>query len=398
MGGGSTRPGRSVRAHDDSDAGQRNRADGCNAVDRECDVNCPIGSVLAVLACAVDGIDDPHAALLQSFAVVFHFLRQQTVVGTLRTDRVYQKLIRGRVAGITQCFLREHAARTHLQQQLAGCFRHRSHPDDDPERALPPLERELAIYNWSDYVAPATIPEFEREFGVRVTYDVFESNEEMLAKLHAGARGYDIVVPAGNFVTPLVALDAPYGLYLDITGAAHLFGGEAAMLAAVTGAIARQGFTVRGAIAGTSLAAHALARYAPGVIVPPGNEAKAVAPLPIAALDCGDKALRALRHAGLKTIGAVAERLSSELSERLGKSFVTRLRILQGAEEQPLQPRRPLPDLMAEQRFAEPRALGQLGELCLVQRLQSVARLVRRLAESPQHLHRERHVGRDYIQ
>lgn len=154
--------------------------------------------------------------------------------------------------------------------------------------------------------------------------------------------------------TPLVALDAPYGLYLDITGAAHLFGGEAAMLETVTGSIARQGFTVRGAIAGTALAAHALARYAPGVIVPPGSEAKAVAPLPIAALDAGDKALRALRHAGLKTVGMVAERLSSELSERLGKIFVTRLRILQGAEEQPLQPRRSLPDLMAEQRFADP--------------------------------------------
>ena len=154
--------------------------------------------------------------------------------------------------------------------------------------------------------------------------------------------------------TPSVSLDPPYGLYLDITGAAHLFGGEAAMLKTVTQAIARQGFVVRGAIAGTSLAAHALAHYAPGVIVPPGSEAKATTSLPIAALDCDDKALRALRHAGLKTIGAVAERLSSELSERLGKSFVTRLRILQGAEEQPLQPRHPLPDLMAEQRFAEP--------------------------------------------
>ena len=89
---------------------------------------------------------------------------------------------------------------------MAGCTRPRRLPDDDPDRRLPPLERELAIYNWSDYVAPDTIPGFEREFGVRVTYDVFESNEEMLAKLHAGARGYDIVVPAGNFVPPLVAL------------------------------------------------------------------------------------------------------------------------------------------------------------------------------------------------
>lgn len=154
--------------------------------------------------------------------------------------------------------------------------------------------------------------------------------------------------------TPLVSLDAPDGLFLDITGAAHLFGGEAAMLTLVLQRIADQGFAVRGAIAGTSLTARALARFQSRAIVPPGGEAQAIAPLPIAALDCDDKILRALRHAGLKTVGMVAERLSSELSERLGKSFVTRLNILRGAEEQPLQPRRPLPDLMAEQRFAEP--------------------------------------------
>jgi protein ImuB len=154
--------------------------------------------------------------------------------------------------------------------------------------------------------------------------------------------------------TPLVSLDAPDGLFLDITGAAHLFGGESAMLATVTGSIARQGFAVQGAIAGTSLAAHALARYAPSTITPPGGEARAVAALPITALECGDKALRALRHAGLKTVGMVAARLSSELSERLGTGFVTRLKVMLGAEEKPLQPRRPLPDLMAEQSFAEP--------------------------------------------
>lgn len=154
--------------------------------------------------------------------------------------------------------------------------------------------------------------------------------------------------------TPMVSLDAPYGLYLDITGAAHLFGGEAAMLQEVTRRIAAQGFVVRGAIAGTSLCARALARYAHGAIVPPGKEAAAVAPLPIIALDCGDKILRALRHAGLKSIGAVADRLHSELSERLGTAFVTRLNILLGADEKPLTPRRALPDLMAERRFAEP--------------------------------------------
>lgn len=89
---------------------------------------------------------------------------------------------------------------------LGGCAGRRRPIDDHPDRTLPPLERELAIYNWSDYVAPDTIPNFEREFGVRVTYDVFESNEEMLAKLQAGARGYDLVVAGGNFIAPLVAL------------------------------------------------------------------------------------------------------------------------------------------------------------------------------------------------
>jgi protein ImuB len=154
--------------------------------------------------------------------------------------------------------------------------------------------------------------------------------------------------------TPFVGLDAPDGLLLDITGAGHLFGGEAAMLSQVTQKIAAQGFAVRGAIAGTALAARALARHANKSIVAPGGEAAAVAPLPIAALDCDDKALRALRHAGLKTVGQVAERLHSELSERLGRAFVTRLRVMLGAEEKPLAPRRALPDLMAEQSFAEP--------------------------------------------
>ena len=154
--------------------------------------------------------------------------------------------------------------------------------------------------------------------------------------------------------TPQVTLDPPDGLLLDITGAAHLFGGEAQMLATVTGLIARQSFTVRGAIAGTSLAAHALARHASGMIALPGRDAEMITPLSITALDPGDKALRALRHAGLKTIGMVAQRRQSELAERLGRNFVMRLRVLLGAEEQPLQPRRPLPDLMAEQRFAEP--------------------------------------------
>jgi spermidine/putrescine transport system substrate-binding protein len=72
---------------------------------------------------------------------------------------------------------------------------------------LGPLEKELRIYNWSDYLAPNTVPNFEKEFGVEITYDTYESNEEMLAKLQAGASGYDIVVPSGYVIPVMVALN-----------------------------------------------------------------------------------------------------------------------------------------------------------------------------------------------
>ena len=70
---------------------------------------------------------------------------------------------------------------------------------------LGPIEPELNIYNWSDYIAEDTVPNFEKEFGVKVTYDTYESNEEMVAKLQAGATGYDLVVPSGYIVPVLVA-------------------------------------------------------------------------------------------------------------------------------------------------------------------------------------------------
>jgi len=60
-------------------------------------------------------------------------------------------------------------------------------------------EKILNIYNWSDYLAPDTIPNFEKEFGIKVRYDIFDSNEILHAKLVAKNTGYDIVVPSSNW-------------------------------------------------------------------------------------------------------------------------------------------------------------------------------------------------------
>jgi len=60
-------------------------------------------------------------------------------------------------------------------------------------------EKKLNIYNWSDYIAEDTIAKFEAETGIKVTYDVYDSNEVLEAKLLAGKSGYDIAVPTGPF-------------------------------------------------------------------------------------------------------------------------------------------------------------------------------------------------------
>ena len=60
-------------------------------------------------------------------------------------------------------------------------------------------EKILNIYNWSDYIAPDTIENFEKETGIKVRYDVFDSNEILHAKLIAKNTGYDIVVPSSNW-------------------------------------------------------------------------------------------------------------------------------------------------------------------------------------------------------
>ena len=74
-------------------------------------------------------------------------------------------------------------------------------------------DNQLHIYNWSDYIAPDTVARFEKETGIKVTYDVYDSNEVLEAKLLAGKSGYDLVVPSAN---PYMARQIQAGVYKTI--------------------------------------------------------------------------------------------------------------------------------------------------------------------------------------
>jgi len=78
--------------------------------------------------------------------------------------------------------------------------------------AGPVLAQELHVYNWSDYIAEDTVAKFEAETGIRVVYDVYDSNEVLEAKLLAGSSGYDLVVPTSNFLQRQVAA----GVYMPL--------------------------------------------------------------------------------------------------------------------------------------------------------------------------------------
>jgi protein ImuB len=154
--------------------------------------------------------------------------------------------------------------------------------------------------------------------------------------------------------TPLVALDPPYGLFLDVTGCAHLFAGEAAMMKLVCGLLTEQGFVVSGAIAGTAVCARTLTRHVHGRIVRDGEERDAVRPLPVSALGADMAVVTGLRRAGLKTIGEVADRTRHEITARFGAPFTALLEQALGQGDAPISPRKPLPDYIVEKRFAEP--------------------------------------------
>ncbi len=181
------------------------------------------------------------------------------------------------------------------------------------------------------------------------------------ADLEAEARTLAHIADWCRRFTPLAALDAPDGVMLDVSGAAHLFGGEASLLAEIEARLQSQGFFARAALASTPEAAFALARYGAADIgariLPPSLEpvelGRRLGGLPLAALRLDPATLKALAEAGLRRIDDIIMRPRAPIAARCGADLYARLDAMLGRAKSPISPRFEAPAFMTERRFLD---------------------------------------------
>jgi protein ImuB len=130
------------------------------------------------------------------------------------------------------------------------------------------------------------------------------------------------------------------GFFLDIEGAAHLFGGEESLLADLAGRLNRFGLLARLAIAATPGMAWALSHFnaAPQSILPSGNEAAAIAAMPIKALRLSGESRAVLRRLGFKSVGTLMDKPRAPLAARFSDELLRRLDQALGRIDEPLIP------------------------------------------------------------
>ncbi len=151
--------------------------------------------------------------------------------------------------------------------------------------------------------------------------------------------------------TPMVAVEPPDGIMLDITGSTHLAGTEKQLAESVAEWLRSKRIEACLARGSSSEAAHALARFHRGEIE---DEMEAIRALPVAALKLDPESDLGLRRAGLKTIGDVADRPRKVIAARFGSASVYRLERLIGRAAKPINPRTPCVLRSFRRRFAEP--------------------------------------------
>lgn len=181
------------------------------------------------------------------------------------------------------------------------------------------------------------------------------------------------------------------GVWIDATGCAHLFGGEAAMLSDLCHRLARLGLSARAAMADTPGAAWALARFATDaslttLVAPEGALRGYLSPLPPAALRLDAADCELLHRLGLRRIGEVLNVPPAALAPRVGRQVARRLDQALGRVAEPIDPLTPVPPLRVRRAFAEP--IGTRDDIAgaiealiagLCRRLEEVGQGARRL-------------------
>ena len=176
--------------------------------------------------------------------------------------------------------------------------------------------------------------------------------------------------------TPRAAVADTDGLFLDLTGVAHLFGGEQAMCARILRFCVRLGFAARIAVAETYGAAHALARHGGEAILlcPEGNMATAIAPLPLVALRVDEKILVPARRLGIERVGDVMAMPAAPLVRRFGQILLTRLNQALGRIAEAFEPIIPTDPPQALLRLLEPIATAEAIERVMADLVRALVR------------------------
>ena len=219
-----------------------------------------------------------------------------------------------------------------------------------------------------------------REGSSRLLYAVDEAARRLglrpgLTLAHARARVPGLAVaeadPAGDAAalkalalwahrhySPVVQVDGKDGLWIEVTGAAHLKQGEEALVEDLVGRLSARGLSAHAALAATPGAAHALARYGGRrcLVLPPdpGALSRALAPLPLPALRLAPETITGLHRLGLATIGALEAAPRAPMALRFGASIAERLDQAHGRRDEPLTPVLPVEAVQAALPLAEP--------------------------------------------
>jgi protein ImuB len=187
----------------------------------------------------------------------------------------------------------------------------------------------------------------------------------------------------GRF-TPWVGIDPAVGpgeagLFLDVTGCAHLRGGEAGLLADLDRHLARSGLAARLALAGSPGAAWAWSRFRPAgapAILAPGEAA--LGPLPVEALRIPAATAETLRRLGLRRIADLAALPRAALAARFGAGLLRQIDRTFGRIEEPIAPRRPPTSYSVRRDFAEPLMVPEALGAVLAGLLPRLCRLLER--------------------